>query len=89
MKLPLTQEQTFIFIDWPINDRKVKAATVNSYLSGLRHDSHDKPSSEREAEHGHERSNKEVAVRQAASNTDNKATVENEHYGKSRTASIL
>ena len=36
MSLPLTQEKTLIFIDWLINDRKVKAATVKSYLSGLR-----------------------------------------------------
>jgi hypothetical protein len=36
MRLPLTQEKTLIFIDWLINDRKVKAATVNSYLSGIR-----------------------------------------------------
>jgi integrase len=36
MRLPLTQEKTLIFIDWLINERKVKAATVNSYLSGVR-----------------------------------------------------
>jgi hypothetical protein len=36
MELPLSQEKTFISNDWLIHDKKVKAGTVNSYLSGLR-----------------------------------------------------
>ena len=36
MSLPLSKEKTVVFIDWLIRDRKVKATTINSYLSGIR-----------------------------------------------------
>jgi hypothetical protein len=36
MSLPLSKEKTVLFIDWLIRDRKVKATTINSYLSGIR-----------------------------------------------------
>ena len=36
MELPLTEEDIVVFIGWLIDVRKVKAATISGYLSGLR-----------------------------------------------------
>lgn len=36
MELPLTEDDLLEFTGWLISDRKVKAGTINSYLSGLR-----------------------------------------------------
>jgi hypothetical protein len=36
MELPLSQDDIIEFIGWLIEERKVKAGTINSYLSGLR-----------------------------------------------------
>jgi hypothetical protein len=36
LTLPFDQKKTLIFIDWLVRIRKVSAATVNTYLSGVR-----------------------------------------------------
>jgi hypothetical protein len=36
MELPLSQDSLLEFIGWLISERKVKAGTINSYLSGIR-----------------------------------------------------
>ena len=36
LDLPWKQEQTLIFLDWLISDRKVSAATASSYLAGMK-----------------------------------------------------
>ena len=36
LPLPWSQRETIIFIDWLVNDRKVKSATINTYLAGIK-----------------------------------------------------
>jgi len=36
MELPWGQKETLLFTDWLLTDRQVSAATVNSYLAGIR-----------------------------------------------------
>lgn len=36
LDLPLSNESTLIFVDWLLRIRKVKAGTINTYLSGIR-----------------------------------------------------
>ena len=36
IELPISSRDTMIFIDWLVTDRALSAATVNSYLSGIR-----------------------------------------------------
>ena len=35
LRLPWSQRETLIFIDWLVNDRKVAASTIKSYLAGI------------------------------------------------------
>ena len=35
LALPWSQHESFIFIDWLVNDRKVSSGTINSYLAGI------------------------------------------------------